>query len=101
MESFYIGASLSLPARVAALRKGVLAAYGKDYNVLSVHPCGAKLHDRPRMKEFCNANSLCIVVETCGNSPENFENHDGHYELEWKRLQRYCKEFGEYPPLNG
>jgi hypothetical protein len=97
----YIGASLSLPARVASLRKGVLSAYGREYKAFSAHLCGTKLHDRPRINEFCDVDSLCIMVETCGNSPEDFEEHDGHYELEWLCLQRYCDKCGEYPPLNG
>lgn len=97
----YVGASLSLPARVASLRKGVFAAYGREYDQPTVHPCGTKLRDRPRMMEFCDVDSLCVIVEACENSPELFEDHGRHFELEWQRLQRYCKEFGEYPPLNG
>jgi hypothetical protein len=98
----YIGASLSLPARIASLRKGVSAAYGgREYEDPSVHPCGRKLCDRPRLKETCDFDFLCVMVEACGDTPESFENYNGHYKLEWERLQRYCAEFGEYPPLNG
>jgi hypothetical protein len=97
----YIGASLSLPDRVASLRKGVCAAYKVVYTDHSVHPCGMKLKDRTRMREFCGFESLCVVVEPCGGSPEDFESYKGHYKLEWDQLQKYCMEFGEYPPLNG
>jgi hypothetical protein len=55
------------------------------------------------MKDCCDFDSLCVVVEACGDTPapDDFESYKGHYKLEWDRLQRYCEEFGEYPPLNG
>ena len=28
-------------------------------------------------------DSLCVIVEACENSPELFEDHGRHFELEW------------------
>ncbi len=102
MGILYIGASMSLPDRVASLRKAANAAYRiGPYTDPTVHPCGRKLASNNKLRSMFQYRRLCITVEQCRSGPEDFEMKQGHYQLEWSHLQSYCELYGEFPPLNG
>jgi hypothetical protein len=99
----YIGTSVSVPYRIASLKKSVSAAYERDgYIDPSAHQCGKKIIQSLKFRQRFPFKGLCLTVLPCEPDNDAVGVRDGdHTRLEWKLLSEYFSEFGEFPPLNG
>jgi hypothetical protein len=94
----YIGASKAIPNRIADLKKGIWAAYGRGkYKNPWSHGLGMKLPEAFKVQFPFESIQLaiypCELTEGSGTRV--------HYEEEARRLNEYTAQFGELPPLNG
>lgn len=96
--TLYIGASFSLPDRLATLKKSALAAHAEVYLNRHIHPVGRKLTDQA-MRHFGGTAAYHVQVYQQPLSADPADR--GHFREEGAMLKAYHEVWGEYPPLNG